>query len=100
MTALGVIVIGPRADVLTAIREPAFAGLAVATFVTGLLSAAVAFVLSVPGAERSPLQRAMPLVAGGAWALLLIVLLTTSGDPGRRMLALPFHVLCLVELWD
>ena len=98
LTALSTIVIGPRADVLTAIHEPAFVGLVVATLVTGLFSAAVAFVLSVPGAERSPLQRAMPLVAGGAWVLLLMVLLTISGDPGRRMLALPFHVLCLIEI--
>ena len=69
VTALGVIVIGPRADVLTAIHQPTFVGLAVATLGTALLSAAGAFVLSVPGAERSPLQRAVPLVAGGVWAL-------------------------------
>ena len=31
MTALGVIVIGPRADVLTAIHQPTFVGLAAAT---------------------------------------------------------------------
>ena len=98
VTALSVIVIGPRADVLTAIHEPAFVGLAVATLATALLSAAIAFVLSVPGAERSPLQRALPLLAGGVWVLLFVVLLTTSGDPGRRVLALPFHGLCLIEI--
>jgi hypothetical protein len=97
-TTLGVIVIGPRADVSTAVQEPAFVALAVATLVTGLLSAAAAFVLSVPGAERSPVQRAMPLVAAGAWVLLLIVLLTISGDPARRVLALPVHGLCLIEI--
>ena len=98
VTALGVIVIGPRADVLTAIYEPTFAGLAVATLGTALLSAAGAFVLSVPGAERSPLQRVVPLVAGGVWALVLVVLLTTGGDPVRRVLALPFHWACLIEI--
>ena len=40
MMVLGLIVIGPRMDVLTAIHEPPFVGLAVATLVTGLLSAA------------------------------------------------------------
>jgi len=45
MTALGVIVIGPRADVLTAIGQPAFAGLAMATLATAWLSASGAFVL-------------------------------------------------------
>ena len=78
--------------------EPAFVALAAATLVTVLLSAAGAFVLSVPGAERSPAQRLMPLVAAGAWALMLVVLLTSSGDPVGRVLALPVHVLCLIEI--
>ena len=69
-----------------------------ATLGTALLSAAGAFVLSVPGAERSPLQRVVPLVAGGVWALALVVLLTTGGDPVRRVLALPFHWACLIEI--
>jgi hypothetical protein len=98
MTALGVIVIGPRADVLTAIYQPTFVALAVATLGTALLSAAGAFVLSVPGVERSPLQRAVPLVAGGVWALVLVVLLTTGGDPVQRILALPFHWACVIEI--
>ena len=98
MTALGVIVIGPRADVLTAIYQPTFVALAVATLGTALLSAAGAFVLSVPGIERSPLQRAVPLLAGGVWALVLVVLLTTGGDPVQRILALPFHWACVIEI--
>jgi hypothetical protein len=98
VTALGVIVIGPRADVLTAIYQPTFVALAVATLGTALLSAAGAFVLSVPGAERSPLQRAVPLVAGGVWALVLVALLTNGGDPVQRVLALPFHWACLIEI--
>jgi hypothetical protein len=98
LTALCVIVIGPRVDVMTAIYEPTFAGLAVATLGTALLAAAGAFLLSVPGAERSPLQRVLPLVTGGVWALVLIVLLTTGGDPVQRVLALPFHWACLIEI--
>ena len=98
MTALGVIVIGPRADVLTAIYQPTFVALAVATLGTALLSAAGAFVLSVPGIERSPLQRAVPLLAGGVWALVLVVLLTTGGNPVQRILALPFHWACVIEI--
>ena len=80
------------------IYQPTFAGLAVATLGTALLSAAGAFVLSVPGAERSPLQRAVPLVAGGVWALALVLLLTSGDDPVRRVLALPFHWACLIEI--
>jgi hypothetical protein len=98
MMALGVVVIGPRVDVLSAIYQPTFAGLALATLGTALLSATGAFVLSVPGAERSPLQRVVPLVAGGVWALVLVILLTTGGDPVRRVLAPPFHWACLIEI--
>jgi hypothetical protein len=98
VTALGVILIGPRGDVSTAISQPTFVALAVATLGTALLSAAGAFVLSVPGVERSPLQRAASLVAGGVWALVLVVLLTTGGDPVQRVLALPFHWACLIEI--
>ena len=98
MAALGVIVIRPRADILTVIHQPTFIGIAAATLITALLSAAGAFVLSVPGAERSPLQRVVPLLAGGAWALVLVVLLTAGGDPMRRLLALPFHWACLIEI--
>jgi hypothetical protein len=98
VTALGVIVVGPRVDVWTAIYQPTFVATAVATLGTALLSAAAAFVLSVPGVERSRLQRAVPLVAGGVWALVLVVLLTTGGDPVQRVLALPFHWACLIEI--
>ena len=98
VTALGVTLIGPRVDIWTAIYQPAFVAIALATLGTALLSAAGAFVLSVPGVERSPLQRAVPLVAGGAWALGLVVLVTTGGDPVQRVLALPFHVACLIEI--
>jgi hypothetical protein len=97
-TALGILAIGPRAGLWTAIHQPAFAGLAVATLATALLSAAVAFVLSVPGVERSPVQRLAPLAAGGVWAFLLGVLLTTGGDAVGRVLALPFHAACVIEI--
>jgi hypothetical protein len=78
--------------------QPTFAGLAVATLGTALLSASGAFVLSVPGAERSRLQRIVPLVAGGVWALVLVLVLMSGGDAVRRVLALPFHWACLIEI--
>ena len=78
--------------------QPAFLGLALATLGTALLSAAGAFVLSVPGAERSPLQRVLPLVAGGAVGASARRLVDDRGDPVRRVLALPFHWACLIEI--
>lgn len=98
LMALAVIVIGPRADILAVLREPTFLGIALATFATALLAAAGALVLSVPGAERSVLQRVAPLVIGGLWAVALVVLLTAGGDAVRRLLQWPFHWACLIEI--
>jgi hypothetical protein len=98
LTALGVLLIGPRADAVTAMSQPTFSGIAVVTLGTALLSAASAFVLSIPGAERSALQRALPLLAGGVWALTIVVLLTMGGEPVRRVLVWPFHWACFIEI--
>jgi hypothetical protein len=98
LTALGVILIGPRADVLTALRQPTFIALAATTLAAALFSAASALLLSVPGAERSPLQRAVPMLAVIGWVLALVRLLTIGGDPARRLLALPVHWACIIEI--
>lgn len=97
-TAVSVIVIGPRADVVTMMRQPAFAGLAGVTLLTALLAAACALVLSIPGAERSPMQRAFPFVAAAAWVGVLSVLLAAGGDSVPRLLAPPIHPLCIIEI--
>jgi hypothetical protein len=68
------------------------------TLLTALLSAAAAFTSSVPGAERSLLQRAIPLLAGSLWAIVLMGLLAQGGDSVRRILALPIHVACVIEI--
>jgi hypothetical protein len=98
VTVLAVFVIGPRVDVWATLREPAFVGLGVTTLVMALLAAASAFVLSIPGAERSPFQRVLPLGAGALWILILVILLTTSGDPIQRVLVLPVHWTCVSEI--
>jgi hypothetical protein len=98
LMVLAVIVIGPRADVMAAMSDPAFVGIAGVTIVTALLSAASTLVLSIPGAERSIWQRGLPLVAGGLWALALVYLLTTEGSAVRRLQQWPFHWLCLIEI--
>ena len=98
LTAACVMAIGPRKDALLAIYQSTFVGIAAATLLTAVLAAAAAFVLSVPGAERTPVSRVMPLAAGGVWVLMLAVSLTRGGDPVRRLLALPFHWLCLIEI--
>lgn len=98
LAALGIFVVGPRVDVLNALRQPTYVALVLVTLLTALLSAAAAFTSSVPGAERSPLQRAIPLLAGSLWAIVLMGLLAQGGDSVRRILALPIHVACVIEI--
>ena len=98
LIALGVMVIGPRADVSTVIRQPTFMVLALVTLATALLAAAGAFVLSVPGGERLAVHRTTALVAGSAWIFVLIARLLEDGDPLRRLLVLPIHWLCVIEI--
>jgi len=98
LIALSVMVIGPREDVAAAIRQPTFIVLALVTFATALFAAASAFVLSVPGAKRASISRTTALTAGSVWAFVLMVRLMEGGDPARRLLVLPIHLLCVVEI--
>lgn len=98
VTAIGVLVIGTRADISLAIRQPAFVALVLMALVTGIASAASALVLSIPGAERLPAQRSVPLLLGSGWVLTLVALLVAGGAPLARLLALPIHLACVVEI--
>ena len=98
LTAVAAVAIGLRADVSSAIAEPAFIAVAAATIATALISAASALVLGIPGAERSIAHRALPLLMGGLWTLALGVLLARGGDPLQRLLVWPLHWLCVIEI--
>jgi hypothetical protein len=98
ITSIGVLVIGPRADISLAMLRPAFVTLALLALVTGIASAASALVLSIPGAEHSPAQRSVPLLVGGAWVLTLVFMLVAGGAPLTRLVALPIHLACIVEI--
>jgi hypothetical protein len=98
LAALCVLVIGPRVDVWIAVHQPAFVALAIVTLLTALLAAASSFVMSVPGAERSPLQRIAPLAAGAIWSVFLVLMLMAGGDAFQRVLALPVHWACVIEI--
>ena len=98
LMVLAVIIVGPRADVVTAMSQPVFLGMAMVTIATALLAAASALVLSIPGLERSAWQRALPLLAGGAWTCALAYLLALEGAAIERLLQWPVHVACLLEI--
>jgi hypothetical protein len=98
VTAVSALVIGVRPDASALIRQPAFAGLSALTLLTAVFSAACALVLSIPGAERTPAQRALPCAAAGAWIALLLALMRVDGHVTARLLALPVHPLCIIEI--
>ena len=77
--SLGAWALGPRADLASKVRDPAWLrenALLLAVFV---LSARSAFQLSVPGAERSAAARMLPLAGLLLWAALLAARL--QADP-------------------
>ena len=98
IAAIGMAIIGPRADIRAALQSPTFVILAGVTFLTAVLSAIAAFVLSVPGAERSPAQHWLPIGAGAMWAGLLVGALLEGGAPMSRLAAFPFHAACAIEI--
>lgn len=98
LTALTAVLIGLRRDVLVAMTEPVFMAIAATTLATALISAASALVLSIPGAERSMLQRTQPVLMAGLWALALVALLTIGGDALKRLLLWPLHWVCVIEI--
>jgi len=94
VAAVGVFVLGPRPDIADALGQPAYIARLLATLLTALLAAIAAFVLSVPGAERTKAQRIVPFVAVCAWAALLGTLLIAGGDPVARVIAFPVNWPC------
>ena len=94
VAAVGVFVLGPRPDIADALGQPAYIARLLATLLMALLAAIAAFVLSVPGAERTKAQRIVPFVAVCAWAALLGTLLIAGGDPVARVIAFPVNWPC------
>ena len=88
--------VGPRTDFQVALGQPRYLVLATATLATAILSAAAAFILSIPGGERSSVQRLMPLTTGALWAALLIAWLREGGDAWARIADMPIHLLCVL----
>jgi hypothetical protein len=97
-TVTGAAVIGVRADSATMSRDIGFLVLAGLTMATGVVSAAAALVLSVPGAERSAAQRWAPIAAGCAWAALLTWSVLSGGSAVSRLAAFPFHIGCVIQI--
>jgi hypothetical protein len=94
IATVGVWLLGPRADLIIALRNAVYDARFVLTAGAGVLAGAAAFVLSVPGAERSRIHRFLPVVCAIAWSLLLGVVLANGGRPFGRLLAFPVNWPC------
>ena len=95
---VAVAVIGARSDFADAIQRPAFVALAMATLATGLVAAWSALVLSVPGAERTPLVRILAAILIAGWAMTFVIQLATGGNAWPRLAAFPNHWGCVVRI--
>ena len=89
--------LGPREDFAPALSEPRFLGSFAALLATMVTGAAAAFVLAVPGAERSRMQRALPIVSASGWLLVWLVALSQTGGLKTPVAAL-IHSACVVQL--
>jgi hypothetical protein len=94
VAALAVVAIGPRADLGAALARPAFMSSLLALLVAGVSAAASALTLSVPGAERSPRLRALPLAALVAWPMTWLVAMATGAADHARLV----HAGCVIEI--
>ncbi|HEX7797587.1 MAG TPA: NrsF family protein [Vicinamibacterales bacterium] len=94
VAALGIWLLGPRADLASAIANAVYDARFVLTVAAGIFAGAAAFVLSVPAAESYRAQRFVPFVFAIAWALLLGVLLASGGRGMERLLAFPVNWPC------
>lgn len=94
--AIVTIVLGLRPDLALRVREARFILAAAFTGMLALTAAANAFRLSVPGASPGRAARVMPLIAAIAWASLLWIRMSASGDPLAQIAATPPHPVCIL----
>jgi hypothetical protein len=89
-----VILLGPRADIVMALGRGSYLTSLVALLIAGVGGAIAAFVLSVPGAERSRWQRVVPVIVAIVWPLVWLNVLVRSGSAAGRT----FHLACVLEI--
>lgn len=92
--AVAVTAIGPRADLAAAVTRPAVLASLLALLIAAVSAAAAAMTMSVPGVERSPAQRAVPIAAIVAWAGTWLLMMATSPAGHARL----FHAGCAIEI--
>ena len=89
--------VGPRADLAAALGQPFFVASLAALLLTLVSGASAALVLSVPGAERSPAQHVLPVLAAATWSAIWFVMWSAEDAPAGRRTA-PLHWACAIQI--
>ena len=97
-TAAGVLLFGVRSDVADAAASPRLVAWFALTVGTAVAAAAAALVLGVPGLDRSPAARWLPIVLLLGWSAALAGALVASGEALPRLAAMPVHQLCVIQI--
>jgi hypothetical protein len=93
---VSVAILGVRSDLAAQMMNGWFVARATATLAIVVAAAIVAFFMSVPGAERSRLVRALPLAACLVWAVLLVGTIAANGSPLEVLLQVTPHPSCVL----
>lgn len=93
-----VLAIGARPDLGARLADPAFLVPLALLLGAGLIAAAAAMTLSVPGAETTPSWRAVAMGLGVGWAIAIVLRLVAAADWWPRVAAFPNHWACVVEI--
>ncbi|HZL93493.1 MAG TPA: DUF1109 domain-containing protein [Vicinamibacterales bacterium] len=96
LALVSVAILGVRSDVATQMMNGWFVARATATLAMVIAAAIVAFLMSVPGAERSRLVRALPLAACLVWAVMLVGTIAANGSPLEVLLQVTPHFSCVL----
>lgn len=88
---------GPRADLAAALGQPIFLVSFAALVLTLGSGASAAFVLSVPGAERSLAQHVLPVLTAATWTAIWLSVWSTADAPAGPRTA-PIHRACALQI--
>ena len=88
-------ILGLRSDVAAQMMNGWFVARATVTLTIVVAAAIAAFFMSVPGAERSRLVRALPLTACFVWAALLVGTIAANSSPLEVLQVTP-HPSCVL----
>jgi len=94
---VGILAFGFRDDLRVALADPRFIVVTALTAATALVAGIGALVLAVPGADRAPAGRILPIVVLAGWSVALLALLSGEGFEMAGSLAWPW-TLCIAKV--